>query len=141
MSGRPGLLRGVASVAAGLPLLLSLTGCGSEEPPSRAVPALAARLDKVDAAIEDGSYERARVAVQRLVADAAQAELAGDITGDQADQILASARELLDALPAGGDDGGTPAPDPTPPATSTSPTDIGGDEGAHDGSEGHEEDD
>ncbi|HWJ82853.1 MAG TPA: hypothetical protein VNS55_11495 [Nocardioides sp.] len=107
MSGRPGARR-AALVAAVVPLVLPLTGCGSEETPGRAVPELAARLDKVDAAIEGGNYDKARTAVRQLVADAAQAELAGDITGDQADRIVASARDLLDALPEDGATGDPP---------------------------------
>jgi ribosomal protein S20 len=79
-----------------------VAGCGSDEPPGKAVPALSDRLDKVDAAIQAGDYDKARAAVHQLVSDTAHAEVDGDISSDQADRILESARSVLAALPESG---------------------------------------
>ena len=102
MSPRRRVTRG-RSVLAGALLVLALTGCGDDAPPSESAPALADRLDDVDTAIEAGKLDEARQAVEDLVADTAQAEVEGDISQDQADQILEAARELLAELPERGE--------------------------------------
>lgn len=87
------------AVAGGL-VLLAATGCSDEQPPGESAPALADRLDKVDAAIEAGELEEARRAVDELVAETAQALVADDITNDEALRIIDAAREVLAELPA-----------------------------------------
>ena len=58
-------------------------------------------LDKIDAAIVAGDYDRARAALHQLASDTAHAEVDGDLGSGEADEILRSARELLDAMPKG----------------------------------------
>ena len=95
-------VRGIAISIAGAVLVVSAAGCSSEEPPGKAVPGLSDRLDKVDAAIAAGDYDKARAAVHQLVSDTAHAEVDGDISSDQADRILESAKSVLAAWPEGG---------------------------------------
>ncbi|GAA3808661.1 hypothetical protein [Nocardioides panacisoli] len=95
-------VRRVGVAVAAAVLAVGPAGCSSDEPPGTAVPALSDRLDKVDAAIEAGDYDRAREAVHQLVADTAHAEVDGDISSDQADRILESAKSVLAAMPEGG---------------------------------------
>ena len=117
------------AAALAMTVLLLGAGCGDEESPAEAAPELSARLEKVDAAIEDEDYARARDAVRALVNDTAQAEVAGDISDEQADRILQAAAALLDQLPdqAGDDvpeepsDGGLPGSDPITPDESDEP--------------------
>ncbi|HXH80165.1 hypothetical protein [Nocardioides sp.] len=95
--------------AAGLLLAAALatgpTACGKEEsPPSEQVPALARQLDKVDEAVEAGQYERARAAVEELVATTAQAQVTGELSSEQAERIFASAQSVLENLPSEDDD-------------------------------------
>ena len=81
-------------------LATGLTACGEEEsPPSEQVPALGRHLDKVDEAVDAGQYERARAAVEDLVATTAQAEVTGELSSEQADAIFAAARSVLENLP------------------------------------------
>ncbi|MET0525803.1 MAG: hypothetical protein ABWZ91_13440 [Nocardioides sp.] len=101
-----------------LAVALVLVGCG-EKAPSEAVPELADRLERVDSAIADDQPARARKAVDALVREANRARMDGEITADQADEILRAAAELLRRLPSGGDD---PTADPTEPADPTGPT-------------------
>lgn len=86
-------------VAAAL-LPVALTACGEESPPSEDVPALATQLAAVEAAVEAGDYGKVRAALERLVARTSRAELAGEITADEADRIREAAREVLAELPA-----------------------------------------
>ncbi|RHW27509.1 hypothetical protein D0Z08_07405 [Nocardioides immobilis] len=87
------------AVTGGL-VLLAAAGCSDEQPPGESAPALAERLDKVDAAIEDGELGEARRAVDELVAETARALVADEITDDEADRIFDAAREVLAELPA-----------------------------------------
>jgi hypothetical protein len=100
-----------------LAVALVLVGCG-EQAPSEAVPELADRLERVDAAIADDQPAGARRAVDALVRAATQARMDGEITADQADDILRAAAALLQRLPSGVDD---PTPDPTAPTEPTEP--------------------
>jgi len=95
-------VRGIGVAVAAAVLVVTAAGCSSDEPPGKAVPALSDRLDKVDAAIAAGDYDKARAAVHQLVSDAAHAEVDGDISSDQADRILESAKSVLAAMPEGG---------------------------------------
>lgn len=85
---------------AGLLVPVALSGCGSETAPADDVPALATQLDAVEAAIEAGDYDKVRAALDRLVARTSRAELAAEISGEEADRIREAARELLAELPA-----------------------------------------
>lgn len=109
-------MRAVRTPALLLALLaggLAAGGCGQDTPPpGEAVPALADRLERVDAAIEAGSSGRARAAVEELVAETRQAEAAGDLSSQEADRILTAARALLAQLPA--DPSESPAQEPEP---------------------------
>ena len=87
------------AVTGGL-VLLAATGYSDKQPPGESAPALAERLDKVDAAIEDGELAEARREVDELIAETAQALVADDITEDEADRIFDAAREVLAELPA-----------------------------------------
>ena len=87
-----------AAVAA-TAMLLVATGCSDEEPPGDSAPALADRLDKVDAAIEDGDYDAARKAVEELAAETAQARIEGDITDEQAERIFEAVEDVRAELP------------------------------------------
>ena len=97
-------------------VLLFGAGCGGHPTPADAAPELATRLERVDDAIAAGDYDQARTAVTALVMATGQAEDAGDITGDQADQILAAAAELLAQLP------DTSPAEPSASDTATEPT-------------------
>ncbi len=99
----------------------ALVACGGDEPPAEAVPALADRLERVDAAITDERNDRARRAVEALVDEATRARMDGSITADQADEIIRAAAELLDQL---GTESGGDRPDPTDPATPAPPADT-----------------
>lgn len=81
-------------------LPVGLAGCGAESAPADDVPALATQLAAVEAAVEDGDHDRVRASLERLVARTARAELAGDISAEEADRIREAAREVLAALPA-----------------------------------------
>lgn len=85
---------------AGLLVPVALSGCGSESAPADAVPALATQLDAVEAAIDAGDFAKVRAALERLVARTARAELAGEISGEEADRIREAARDVLAELPA-----------------------------------------
>jgi hypothetical protein len=117
-----------------LATLGALTGCGQDPPPGESVPALARHLDQVDAAIETGDYQRARLALDELVAETAQAEVGGDISDEQADRIVAAVRALLARLPETQDDE-APSPDETGASNDTSEdtTDEGEPDGEGDG--------
>ena len=122
-----------AAVAALLPLL---TGCGDETAPSDSVPALARDLDAVDAAIEDGSTEQARAALERLVDETERARTDGRLSDDEAAAITRAAAALLERLPEPATPPATDPPDPTPPAE-TEPSDDGEEGGEGEGPESH----
>lgn len=90
---------GWRAVVAAAVMLLVATGCADEEPPGESVPALAERLAKVDAAIEEGDLGAARKAVEELAAETGQAQAEGDLTEEQAARILEAAEEVLAELP------------------------------------------
>lgn len=93
--------------------VLVLSGCGTEETkPSAAeqVPALADRLERIDALVADLKPQRARAQLEALVDDAMAAREAGDLTSLEADRIIAAATALLRALP-------EPEPEPVPTVT------------------------
>lgn len=102
--------------ALGLVLALVVTsGCGSAEQSALdQVPALSARLDRIDAAVADRRFGAARDRIDDLVSATVQARDAGDLDTAAADRILAAAAQLLSALP-------TPVRTPTP-TPSAAPT-------------------
>lgn len=104
-------------VVPGLALVLvALAGCGEDTPPAEKVPALADRLDGVDRAIAAGDPDDARDALDALVAEAARAEVRGEISDDQADAILAAVKDLLGALrPEDPEEDPSGQPEPEPP--------------------------
>lgn len=95
-------------------LALTVAACGQERSPAQTVPALADRLEQVDAALADGQTSRARKAIDDLLDEAAQARLDGALTADQADRILRAATELIRALNDAGSDGSAPTDSSTP---------------------------
>lgn len=96
---------------------LLLAGCGASTRPADDVPALAAGLERVDAAIVSGRYDQARNRLTRLVGVTTSAREAGELEQPEADRILAAVAELMSALPAEQAD----APAPSEPATSAPP--------------------
>lgn len=103
--------------AAGIAALLVLTGCGSEDTPSSAVPALSTRLVDIDSAIVDGRYAVARDELESLGEDTAAAVEDGDLDQAQAERILDAIQALVEALP-------VPSPAETPTEDTTEePTD------------------
>jgi len=128
--------RRTAFLAAALALAaLLLTTCGRDQTPAQAVPELSHRLDEVDAAIVSGDPDEARKAVDALLDEAAQARVDGDLTADQADQILRAATRLLRALPEGGPDA------PISDEPSFEPPEIGNEEDEKEGDEAEGKDD
>ncbi|TGN63679.1 hypothetical protein EXE59_06740 [Nocardioides eburneiflavus] len=92
--------RRVAVAALVLALAPALGSCGGDEAvPSEQVPALGKRLDEVDAAVGSGDYAGARVAVKELVAEAARAQVDGELSDEQAQRIVTAARSVLENLP------------------------------------------
>ena len=114
-------LRHAVGAVAMLAAASVLVACGGDPPPAEAVPALADRLERVDAAIADDRPDRARRAVEALVSEATRARMDGSITADQADEILRAAGQLLERLGSGE---GDPKPDQSLPTTPTLPTDV-----------------
>lgn len=93
----------VRAALAGALLVVLLTGCSEETPPAVDVPALSEDLAAVEAAVGAGDFDKVRSALERLVARASRAELAGDISAEEADRIREAARAVLAQLPAAGD--------------------------------------
>lgn len=87
--------RTAAALLTFLVLGLALVACGADTPPGEKVPDLAAQLERVDAAVANEDHKAARSAVQDLVAATAAAELAEQITDEEADRIVAAARQVL----------------------------------------------
>lgn len=115
---RPGRVVIVTCAAA---LVLALVGgCGDERAPGEAVPALADRLERVDLSIETGDYADARAQLDRLVAETARADVAGEISNEQADRILEAVEAVLAGLPPPAE----PAPEPEPPADGGDPDEL-----------------
>lgn len=97
-----------------------LAGCGSSSAPSDAVPALGDSLDRVDDAIVDGRYDDARTELDELVGTTTSAREAGDLESSEAERILASAAEVMSALPA--EEAEEPEdPEPSEPAEPAEP--------------------
>lgn len=112
------LRRTTRLAATGGTLLVLLAGCGSDSPPSSAVPSLSTRLDEVDAAIVDGRDAAARDALGALGEDTMAALEDGDLERAQAERILDAVQVLLEALP---------SPTPTPVEEPTQETGPEGD--------------
>lgn len=107
-------------------LLTACVGCGQDDQSSTtqgSVPAaLTSRLGAVDTALSGHHYGAGERALHRLISATKAARRAGDVTDQQADRILAAARQLLGLLPdsspadkvtaAPTDDGSQPAPSP-----------------------------
>lgn len=136
MGWRSSLRHGIGMVAL-VASASALVACGGDAPPSEAVPALADRLERVDAAIADDRPDRARRAVEALVDEATRARMDGSITADQADKILRAAGELLERLGAEVDNEGPP--DRTDPTPTDLPDEDEGEPSEDD--EGHDGDD
>ncbi len=143
MGGRSSVRHGIGAVAL-IATTSALVACGGDAPPSEAVPALADRLERVDAAIADDRPDRARRAIEALVDEVTRARMDGRITADQADEIIRAAAELLDRL---GTERDGEAPDPTDSPSPLPPMDEPDHEDAdepergaegHDGDEGNE---
>ena len=115
-------LAAVATVATSAVLL---AGC-SQEAPGEAVPALAAQLERVDAAVDAGRFAQARTAIDELVTTTDDALVAGALTPAQAERILQAAQSVLDQLPqvdVAPDDPASetpPTPDPSDGVSETS---------------------
>lgn len=93
---------GRRSAAAVLVLALApaLVSCGGDEAvPSEQVPALGRHLEEVDAAVESADHAAARAAVKELVAEAARAQVDGELSDEQAQRIVTAARSVLENLP------------------------------------------
>jgi hypothetical protein len=101
--------------------------CGEQTPPGEAVPAIATALGRVDAAIQSGDRNRARTAVEDLVAETAEAEVAGELSAEQADRVVAAARKVLARLPADDSSADEPTDQPSDPTDGVdqSPDDAG----------------
>jgi outer membrane biosynthesis protein TonB len=110
-----------------LAALLLTSGCGGDASPADAAPALATRLEGVDAAIAAGDFDRARTALTALSTSAARAERAGDLADTQADRIHDAVAALLAQLPDEATTGEVTPPEPTPagPTTETTPEPSG----------------
>lgn len=124
--------------AAGTVALLVLTGCGSEDPASSAVPALSTRLDEIDSAIVDGRYAVARDELAALGEDTAAAVEDGDLDQAQAERIIDAVQALTEALPASAPDADpteSPTAEPTDEATDDEDADES-DEDAEDTGQG-----
>ena len=140
MGGRSSVRHGIGTVAL-IATTSALVACGGDAPPSEAAPALADRLERVDAAIADDRPDRARRAIEALVDEATQARMDGRITADQADEIIRAAAELLDRL---GTERDGEAPDPKDSPTPVPPMDEPDHEDADEperGDEGHDGED
>ena len=111
-----------AVVAASAMLLCLTAGCGNDEnTPLEAVPELEAALSRVDDAIINETYQQARVAVRDLKQLAIAAKASGDLTNNQADEIITAAVQLVQDLPRSPTpaptESLTPSPTPTTEAT------------------------
>ena len=119
MTRRTRWRQGVAVAACCALAIPALGACGNDPtPPAESVPALGARLDRVDAAIADRDYSAARSDLRALVSITAQAQVSETITDDQASQIIDAARTLLRRLPGPGSGSlETPSESPSAPLT------------------------
>ena len=107
----------MSRVAGGLVILLvtlGAVGCGSSS--GAATPALASRLERVDAAAVADDPEVLASAVAGLLRAVEAAETAGDLGAADADEIRTAAEALLDAA-----DAGSPAESSEPEESTTRP--------------------
>lgn len=105
-------MRAARALAAAGTVVALAAGCGSETPPAADdVPALADALVRVETTVAEERYPAARSALEALVEDTTAARQAGDLSGDQAEAVLAAADALLEALP-----GQDPEPEEETPA-------------------------
>ncbi|HSX68039.1 hypothetical protein [Nocardioides sp.] len=106
--------------------VLLLAGCGGEAPTSAAdqVPALGARLEKVDSLMAARAWAKARAELRAIVAAANAARASGDLDATDADRVVASAQRLLAALPAPVTPSATPTPTRTAPSGTPSSRDT-----------------
>lgn len=95
----------------GAAAVLVVSGCGGAAP-SDDVPELSDELSRVDTAIAEREYRKARRHLNDLVRTTVESRESGDLGTDQADRILAAAARLMSALPRS-----RPKPAPTAPAT------------------------
>ena len=75
------------------------------------VPALAEQLSRVDSALVDHDYAEARAALDALIRDTIAARDAGQLSGDQANRVMAASAQLSADMPASFTN---PLPTPTP---------------------------
>ncbi len=87
-------------------------GCGGDQPPSSAVPALSDRLQRVDDAVVAQRYAEVRRSLDELRSATQEAEESGDLDPDDAERILTAADTLLAALPTSSDSS-SPSPSPS----------------------------
>ena len=105
-AGARGVVATVLVLCAG-----AVGGCGGgSQQPGDAVPALRAAVHTVDAALAGHDVERARRALERLVALTSRAREDGRISATQADRVLAAVARLVTALP---DPGSVASPTPS----------------------------
>ena len=122
-----------------LPVVVGvLAGCGADEPPSEAAPELADALSAVDDALSNRNFARAEKALDRLAAEAEEAEQDGKISEAQADEIVDAAEDLIARLPDAPDV--EPSDDPTTPTPSDTPPPQDEGRGDEEGGEGDEKD-
>lgn len=83
-------------------LALALSGCARADsaPPAEQVPALAAMLDEVEAAVVDGRFGAARRQIDELVERTVEAVEDGELDEDAGNEILAAAAQVRALLPA-----------------------------------------
>ena len=111
-----------AVIAASAMLLCLTAGCGADQnTPLEAVPELGAALTRVDDAIINETYHQARVAARDLKQLVIAAKADGDLTNNQADEIITAATQLVQDLPRSmrpePTESVTPSPSPTAEAT------------------------
>ena len=111
-----------AVMATSVMLFCLTTGCGADEnTPLEAVPELEAALTRVDDAILNETYQQARVATRDLKQLVIAAKASGELTNNQADEIITAAVQLVQDLPRSPSpaptESLTPSPTPTTEAT------------------------
>lgn len=94
---RSGRLVGVAGLATAAALAVS--ACGSQPAAGEAAPAVRAALTRLDDAVADERYRKARAALRELVQATIEARRTGQLTPEQADRILAAATRVGASLP------------------------------------------
>ena len=118
----------LAWVLTGVALLALTTGCGGDDRPVDAVPALSAQLDRVDAAVSSGHPGAARSALDDLASETAQARDDGTLDEDDADAILEAISTLEGQLPEPAGQPSDTASETPPPSPSAEPDEDEADE-------------